>query len=184
MLYAAAVCPLEVRAASDGGATISGRFPYGVDAELAPGRWETIASRALEAESDVRFLFSHDFARPLASVASGSLTLRNDAEALEFTATLPADVAGTSHGRDALALARAGLAVGLSPGFIVPDGGERVTPRGDGLLRTITRAALHELSLVTRPAYAAAAVEARSWDLSGLPAGDSGAGPIRGWWML
>ncbi|MFC3118191.1 HK97 family phage prohead protease [Jhaorihella thermophila] len=52
---------------------------------------------------------------------------------------------------------------GLSPGFrILPDG-ERIERRGGGFLRTVTRAALFEISAVTRPAYPQAQIEARCW---------------------
>ncbi len=71
---------------------------------------------------------------------------------------------GTSWAQDFLAAHRAGLVRGLSPGFRVQSGGERIEQRGAGLLRTITRAALFELSAVTVPAYPEAQIEARSWE--------------------
>jgi phage head maturation protease len=54
----------------------------------------------------------------------------------------------------------------LSPGFRVSPGGERIEGRGDGLLRTVTRAALFEVSAVTVPAYSAAQIEARAWGVN------------------
>jgi hypothetical protein len=157
---------LELRAAGDGSATIAGRFPMGVPTELRAGRFEQFARGAFELERDVRFLAAHDFAKPLASVATGTLELRDEGDALALEARVTTEIAATSHGRDALALIRAGLAAGLSPGFQVPDapGAESVERRGDGsLLRTVRRAVLMELSVVTRAAYADAVVEARSW---------------------
>jgi len=53
---------------------------------------------------------------------------------------------------------------GLSPGFRVSPGGERIERRGNGVLRRIERAELYELSAVTRAAYPAAQIEARAWD--------------------
>lgn len=163
MLTGAAAGALELRAEDGGGARISGRFPYGAEAELAPGRAEMFAPGSLEPRDDAMLLAQHDFARPLASVRAGTLDLRQEAGALILEARITPEVAGTSHGRDALALIRAGLAVGLSPGFRVMPGGERVERRGDGLRRVVTRAELVELSIVTRPAFGRAAVEARSW---------------------
>lgn len=168
MLTGAAIGGLEVRA-DDGGVRITGRFPYGVPADLAPGRSEVFAPGSLEPRSEGTFLLAHhDWAHPLASTAGGTLELRSEPDALSFEARLDPEVAGTSHGRDALALIRSGLAVGLSPGFRVMAGGERIERRSDGLLRTITRAELHEVSIVTRPAYQAM-VEARAWDAPGRP---------------
>ena len=51
---------------------------------------------------------------------------------------------------------------------------EKIENRGAGLLRTVTRAALFELSAVTVPAYPKAQIEARSW------AGPSDRQPVRG----
>jgi hypothetical protein len=164
MLTGAAYGAIEVRAEDDGGVRLSGRFPYGQAAQLAPGRSEVFAPGSLEPRDNVFLLSQHEFARPLASTGAGTLELRSSSDGLQFEARLSPEVAGTSHGSDAVALIRSGLAVGLSPGFRVAAGGERVERRGDGLQRTVTRAELHELSIVTRPAFEAAQVEARSWE--------------------
>jgi HK97 family phage prohead protease len=163
MLTAAAQGGLEVRQESDGSVRLRGRFPYNQAAQLAPGRSEVFAPGSLEPRQDTYLLSQHEFAHPLASTSAGTLEVRQEQDALAFTAILSPEVAGTSHGRDAVALIRSGLAVGLSPGFRVPSGGERVERRGDELVRTVTRAELHELSIVTRPAFATAEVEARRW---------------------
>lgn len=164
MLYGAPLGGLEIRRAADGSARVSGRFPYGSPAEMGRGRREVFAPRALApGAGDVHLLASHDYARPLASKGTGTLTLRDTDTGLEFDATISADVAQTTHGRDALALLGAGLAVGVSPGFRVPVGGDEVRADGAGLLRTVRRAELFELSLVTRPAYPDAMAEARCW---------------------
>lgn len=115
---------------------------------------------------------------PLASKGTGSLTLRDTAEALLFEAVISRAVAETTHGRDALALIGAGLSVGVSPGFRVPprravpepeeieeepDDGRPSPldgkPQRGAIIRRIKAALLFELSLVTRPAYSEAAVE-------------------------
>lgn len=154
----------QIECRADGDHTvIAGRFPYGVETELADGRFEVMAPGALQPRADAYLLAGHDFNRPLASRSAGSFTVQSDDEALTFEARIGPEVANTSHGRDALALIRAGLAVGLSPGFRVKPDGVGITQRADGLLRTIRAAELFELSVVTRPAYGAAQVEARSW---------------------
>ncbi|ATX64449.1 HK97 family phage prohead protease [Roseinatronobacter bogoriensis] len=164
MLWGAASGALELRAES-GGVRLVGRFPYSIEAELAPGRSERIEARAfaarIEAEAeDIYFLAGHDFEKPLASRNAGTLLIRDTGEAVQIEADLND---GTSWARDFLAAHRAGLIRGLSPGFRVAAGGEKIERRGTGLLRSISRADLIEFSAVTRPAYPAAQIEARSW---------------------
>lgn len=170
MLHGAGAGTLEIR--QRGAAVqLSGRFPYGAVASLAATRREVFAAHAFagsiaDPEADIHLLSAHDYAKPLASRKTGTLTLRDTDAALEFDATVTPDIAGTSHGRDALALLSARLAVGLSPGFMVARGGEEVRSENGAILRTIRSADLHELSIVTAPAYSAAQVEARNWQPS------------------
>ncbi|WP_206659505.1 HK97 family phage prohead protease, partial [Hansschlegelia zhihuaiae] len=116
----------------------------------------------------IHLLFGHDFSKPLASRAAGALRLTDSDNELTVEATIGG---GTSWARDFLAAHAEGLIRGLSPGFRVADGGERVERRGDGVLRTVTAAALFELSAVTRPAYPAAQIEARAWEAATAPSG-------------
>lgn len=172
MLHAPVAGGLEVRAEGDGSQIIAGRFPYGVEAELSPGRRETIAPGAFAArvnnrEAEIHLLTGHDFDRPLASRRAGTLTVTDGEHGLDFEARIAPEVAGTSHGRDTLALVSAGLSVGLSPGFRLSREGESIQRRPDGVLRTIRSAELFELSVVTRPAYDQAQVEARRWQPEG-----------------
>ena len=88
------------------------------------------------------------------------LTITDTDDAVTIEATIDG---GTSWARDFLAANAAGLIRGLSPGFRVPRGGERIEQRSGGVLRTITGADLFEVSAVTRPAYPEAQVEARNW---------------------
>lgn len=163
MLWGVASGALELRQ-ENGGVRVSGRFPYATETELARGRFERIEARAfaerIEAGADVHFLSGHDYEKPLASRAAGTLEIQDTPEALEFEARLSD---GTSWARDFLEAHKAGLVRGLSPGFRVPAGGERIERRGDSLLRRIERADLFEISAVTRPAYPAAQIEARCW---------------------
>ena len=155
---------LELRRLSTGGARLTGRFPYGVPAEIGRGRVEVIASRAfaarIEAGEDVHLLSGHDFEKPLASRAAGTLDLRDGDDALVIEATISAD---TTWARDFLAAHDAGLIKGLSPGFRVTPNGERIEARGGEVRRTITAADLFEVSTVTRPAYGEAQITARNW---------------------
>jgi hypothetical protein len=156
---------LELRQ-EQGGVRVSGRFPYNSETELAPGRNERIEARAFAARindpaQDIYLLSGHDFDKPLASRGAGTLTIRDTGEAVQIEAQIED---GTTWARDFLAAHKAGLIRGLSPGFRVPPGGERVERRGSTVLRSITRADLIEISAVTRPAYPAAQIEARGWN--------------------
>ena len=163
MLWGGLNGSLELRA--EGGTTrLRATFPYGAEAEIAPGRFERIAPRAFAARiasgEDIHLLAGHSYDRPLASRSAGTLKIEDTPEALTLEATLEA---GTSWARDFLAAHASGLIRGLSPGFRVPQGGEQIERRGADVLRTITAADLFEVSTVTRPAYTQAQVEARSW---------------------
>jgi HK97 family phage prohead protease len=172
MLWGAHFGSLELR--TEGGEIrLRATFPYGRQTVLAAGigagreRRETIAARAfadrIERGEDVHFLAGHDFNKPLASRAAGTLTLTETDEALTVEATISADMGSVSYVRDFLSAHRAGLVRGLSPGFRVRPGGETVEERGTAILRTITAADLIEISAVTRPAYPQAQIEARNW---------------------
>ena len=91
---------------------------------------------------------------------AGNLTVTDSDDALVIEAQIDS---GTSWARDFLAAHGAGLIRGLSPGFRVMPGGERIERRGAGILRTIAQADLFEVSAVTRPAYPEAQIEARNW---------------------
>ncbi|SOC11216.1 hypothetical protein SAMN05877809_105234 [Rhodobacter sp. JA431] len=164
MLWGGNLGTLEIRA--EGGAThLSARFPYQAETELAPGRREVFAPHAfrarIEAGGEIHLLAQHDYTKPLASTAAGTLRLRSTDLAVEIEATVDAS---TTWAADFLAAHRAGLIRGLSPGFRVPSGGDKVERRGADLVRTVTQAALFEVSAVTVPAYPSAQIEARAWE--------------------
>ncbi len=184
MLYGYAEGALEVRRGREGGATVSGRFPYNSRATLHSGgkksrpRKEQFAPGAFTysldvGELDIHFLSGHDFSKALASRDAGSLILRDTPEALTFEARLSADVLDTTHGRDFMAMLSAGLVGGVSPGFRVApvDNAESVEEEnpaeGRALIRTIRQAVLYELSAVTRPAYSETDIQSRNWELPG-----------------
>lgn len=163
MLWGGHIGSLELRREGEA-VRVAGRFPYNDPAELGEGRTEVIAPRAfssrITAGEDIFLLAGHDFDKPLAATGAGTLTLRDGDDALTFDATIPD---GTTWARDFLAAHHAGLIRGLSPGFRVPQDGERVERQGRTIRRTIFAAELFEISVVTRPAYERAQVEARNW---------------------
>ncbi|WP_444460934.1 HK97 family phage prohead protease [Rhodobacter capsulatus] len=175
MLWGAHLGGLELR--TEGGETrLRATFPYGRATVLTEGgrngqtRKEVIAPRAfaarIDAGEDIHFLAGHDYEKPLASRAAGTLTLKDTAAALIMEAVISAELRAVSYIADFLAAQAAGLITGLSPGFrVLPDpGAETVEVQRDGsILRTVRAAQLFELSAVTRPAYPEAQIEARSW---------------------
>ena len=190
MLFAPTLGDLEIRKSGRGGFRVRGRFPYNRTATLSDGgrnggrlRKERFAPRAfsyaIEDDREIHFLSGHDFGKPLASRKSGSLILEDSDEALTMEATLAAEIEDTTWGRDFISAHRAGLVVGLSPGFrippktAVPDAEvveEEDPAEGRALIRTINAAVLFEISAVTRPAYEDAALaESRSWALPSDP---------------
>lgn len=161
---------LEVRNGAGGETRLAGRFPYGAATTLSAGREsrrEVFSARAfserIDSGEDVHLLVHHDFEKPLASRAAGTLELRDGDDALEIEATLALELREVSYVRDFLGALGAGLVRGLSPGFTVAEDGERVKRDGDGLIRVVSRANLIEISAVTKPAYPSAQIEARSW---------------------
>jgi HK97 family phage prohead protease len=175
---------LELRASPNGARRISGRFPYNSKAVLSDGGKagrplkERFAPGAftysLKAPADIHLLVGHSFDRPLASKNAGTLAFDDTPEALTFEAEVVPEVARTSYATDLFSLILSGLVVGLSPGFripppaaVPPDQAEKVEEEppdeGRALIRTILQAILFELSIVTRPAYPDAQVEARNW---------------------
>lgn len=177
---------LEIRKRRNGSRRLRGRFPYRKRAVLSDGGRNggkpkkeqfapgAFAYRVNRPEEDIHLLFGHDYDKPLASRGTGTLTLKDTLEALEFEADITPRIADTSHGRDALALIEAGLSIGISPGFRLPppravpaDQAEKIEQEAydparkmfGATIRTVLAALLYELSVVTSPAYKEATVE-------------------------
>ena len=107
---------------------LSGTFPYSSTAIVSDrgrGRKERIApggfAFSLNApERPLELLLGHSFDHPLAARQTGSLKLRDSAEALTFEATLPSVENSPSWIIDAVKAIEARLMLGISPGFVVP----------------------------------------------------------------
>lgn len=182
---------LELRKRASGAMALHGRFPYGKRAVLSDGgrsgrpKKEVIAPRAFayrveRPEEDIHLLVGHSFDKPLASRGAGTLDIADSDDALTFTATITDEMQEVSYVRDILAGMAAGLTLGISPGFRLPPKRavpepEKVEDEGhdpengahNAIIRTILAALLYEISIVTRPAYPEAQIEARSWETTG-----------------
>lgn len=189
MLEAFAHGDLELRAGRKGGRRLRGRFPSKKRAVLSDGGKtgrpqkeefgpKAFAFRVEDPKEDIHLLVGHSYDQPLASKATGTLTFEDTPEALSFEAEITPDIIETTWAQNAMAAIAAGLMVGLSPGFRIPP--RRAVPASDAeqitqgpvdpargmhgaIIRTILQALLYELSIVTRPAYTDAQVEARNW---------------------
>ncbi|NOR29908.1 MAG: hypothetical protein GQ539_02295 [Sulfitobacter sp.] len=191
MLTAFANGGLELRKRASGALALQGRFPYGKRAVLSDGgrtgrpKKEVIAPRAFgfrvgDPKEDIHFLVGHSFDKPLASRGAGTLDLVDSDDALTFTATITEEMQEVSYVKDILAGIAAGLTLGISPGFRLPPKravleSEKIEDEGmdpangahNAIIRTVLAALLYEISVVTRPAYPEAQVEARNWGPDG-----------------
>lgn len=139
---------LEVREGSDG-MTFEGYAavfnspsePLPFTEVIAPGAFK----RSLQGRHRMMLLWNHDASQPLASTRNGSLRLTEDATGLLVSATLP----NTTLGRDIAEQVRSGLTDAMSFGFQV----KKDSWSADGSTRTLHEVALHEVSLVSFPAY-------------------------------
>ena len=144
----------EVREDSDG-MTFSG-YAALFDSPSEPLPFiETIQRGAfrgsLRSRQDIKFLWNHDAGEILGSTRAKTLTLIEDERGLKVEGSLP----NTSRGRDVAELLRRGDVDAMSFGFSVPSGGDKWST--DGSQRTLKSVRLHEVSLVSWPAYTATA---------------------------
>jgi len=181
---------LELRASPKGGRKIRGKFPYNKWAVLSDGGKtgrpvkESFAPGAFKfslentTNSPIHLLSGHSYDKPLASTDAGTLSFEDTPQWLAFEADITAEVERLNYVQEVLTLIGAGLSVGLSPGFRLPperavprDQAEQVVSEGhdpargmhNAIMRTLLHVILFELSIVTRPAYDDATVEARNW---------------------
>ena len=114
---------------------------------IAPGAFRG----SLRNRNDIKLLWNHSTGDVLGSTRAGTLRLTEDDRGLYVEATLP----NTSLGRDARELISRGDVDSMSFGFTVARGGDEWS--SDGTTRTLTKISLHEVSIVSFPAYTATA---------------------------
>ena len=121
---------------------------------------------------NVHVLAGHSYDRPLGDLKSGSATIKSTAAAVDFEVTLPDDM--PTYMADTVRMVRANLAGGVSPGFRIPPASAVASaevfesePGNPGVqIRVIKQAVLHELSIVTRPAYSETDIDLRADDFT------------------
>jgi HK97 family phage prohead protease len=114
--------------------------------------------KTLRSRNDVKLLLNHDTGRVLGSTRAGTLRLIEDETGLRAEADLPP----TTDGNDISILLQRGDIDSMSFGFTVPSGGD--SWNSDGSIRTLKSVRLHEVSIVTFPAYQATSASVRSLD--------------------
>lgn len=124
--------------------------------QIAPGAFR----RSLTARNNVRMLLNHDTSRVLATTRAKTLRLSEDDRGLKVEADLPR---GVSYADDLSILMRRGDISSMSFGFTVPRGGDSWSE--DGQRRTLREVRLHEVSVVTFPAYEATTASVRDYSL-------------------
>ena len=124
---------------------------------------------------NIHVLAGHSYDRPMGDMLRSGARVTSTREAIDFEIDLPDEGAQPSYMRDVVAMVRAGLIGGISPGFRVPP--RAVVPNGERLgtgawqclpsqVRVIENAVLSELSIVTRPAYSETDIDVRAQALA------------------
>ena len=121
-------------------------------------------ARSLKSRNDVKLLLNHDTGRVLGSTRAGTLRLIEDEIGLRAEADLPP----TTDGNDISILLQRGDIDSMSFGFTVPVGGD--SWNADGSVRTLKSVRIHEVSIVTFPAYTATTASVRSVDATAIRA--------------
>lgn len=159
--------PLEVRDVD--GLTLAGRAIVFDSPSVDMGYWTEIIKRGatrkvLATKPDTRLLVNHD-GLPYARTTSGTLSLRESPEGLDWKATLP----DTQAARDLIVSIERRDIDQMSFAFRVANGGAFWTENEDGSeTRTVTEIAhLPEISIVTFPAYEATSVTASNRSAEG-----------------
>jgi HK97 family phage major capsid protein/HK97 family phage prohead protease len=115
--------------------------------KISPGAFD----KSLESNADIRALWDHNTSQPLARTTNGSLKVSSDKRGLRVEIELPE---GVSYADDLRQLVRSGVVNQMSFGFLVPPGGDTWDKDEDGnALRTLNSIDLHEVSVVSIPAY-------------------------------
>ena len=171
---------LEVRQSRDG-TTIEGNFPYESAATISDRyrvRKEKFRRESFKysieertKDLDIHMLVGHDYGKPLGSRNAGSAKFTDTKDGVKVETKLPPESEQPTWMVDAVKAVKAGLLVGLSPGFRVPP--SSVVPNAEELeeeegnpgvmIRVINAAVLYEMSLVTRPAYQESEVNMRQF---------------------
>lgn len=156
----------DVRASKDNSDKIlEGYFiRFNEETELMKGMYEEVDSNSISKSlenNDIRFLFNHDTGVVLGRTGNKTLELKVDEEGLFGRATINQN---DKQAMDILARVERGDINACSFGFNILD--EEVVNRDDGSVKFVLKDIdLHEVSVVTFPAYPTTSIQARKKDL-------------------
>jgi uncharacterized protein len=152
--------PFEVRATSNGH-KVSGRgVTYNAWSEDIGFR-ERFLQGSLTIDKNLALLYNHDTSDVLSTLRGQTMSVKDQADGLYYTAKLP----DTTLGNDvATLMARGDIGTETSFGFICSDGGDSWEERGGVIYRTISSATLFEISILggTTAAYSQNYADLRS----------------------
>ena len=117
-----------------------------------------VAASLADPEIDPIALWNHEPRLILGRRSAGTLRLNDTVEGLAFEIELPK----TTYGDDVRRLVERGDLKSMSFGFTVVPGGEKWTTREGVKVRTLSAIQVHEISLVSDPAYLETTVKMRS----------------------
>jgi HK97 family phage prohead protease len=103
---------------------------------------------SLKSRNDIKLLWNHETGTVLGSTRAGTLSVTEDATGLLIEAHLP----DTQAGRDAATLIKRGDVNAFSFGFRVANGGDTWVSADQRILKRVN---IHEVSIVSWPAYTA-----------------------------
>lgn len=151
---------LELRSEGDGMSFRGYAAVFNSDSEplpfieqVAPGAF----AKSLESRNNIRMLLNHEPAQVLGTTRAGTARVSEDSHGLLVDADLP----DTTFGRDLSVMMKRGDVSSMSFGFSVPDGGDEW--RDGNSRRILHEVRLHEVSVVTFPAYPATVATVRSF---------------------
>jgi hypothetical protein len=104
---------------------------------------------AIASGDDIRALYHHDAAQILGRTSAGTLRIGKDDRGLWFNVDMP----DTQYARDLQTLVERGDVRGMSFGFRVPKGGEKLTRDGGEAIREVHSMDLKEITVTSIPAY-------------------------------
>lgn len=131
------------------------------------GGWKEVIARGAMADSlkkglDVRLLYQHDSKQPMARESAGTLMLREDSKGVYFEA----DLTDNSLNRDVISNVKArnldAMSFGMPYGSVTAKWERSADKKYD--VRTVTKADVVEISVVTWAAYEDTTLAARDWN--------------------
>lgn len=148
----------ECRAEGDGRRITGYAIRFGVKSLDLGGFQEIIApeavDRSLKGAADIRAFVDHDHAKIIGRTRSGTLALRKDTKGLRVEIDPDLEI---SYAKDIARAVARGDVSGMSFGFrTIADAWDY---DGDVPIRTVTDMDIHEVSVVTMPAYPQTSVE-------------------------